>query len=349
MINKYYINIQLDEINNAGSKAVNDCNQILKNNGVKPYTLNIKKSGNKYLSILNKMIEFEKIKKIEKNSLLFVPHPIYINKKYYIDILKKAKEKRNLKLVFLIHDLDSLRKMFPESDKEFKHIDDTMYGIADYVIAHNRRMKDYLIDKGVSPDKIYELGIFDYLTDCETESKTIKYAKTLNIAGSLDTGKCKYIKELNNLKKDIQVNLYGPNYDENVLNSESIHYKGKFPSDEIPYLLDEGFGLVWDGDGINGCSGNTGEYLRYNNPHKLSLYMVSGLPVVIWSKAAEAEFVINNKVGVVVNDINDFNDVFDKIDEKTYYEMVENTRKISEKMRNGKYLEQVVNDILTTL
>ena len=100
MINKYYINIQLDEINNAGSKAVNDCNQILKNNGVKPYTLNIKKSGNKYLSILNKMIEFEKIKKIEKNSLLFVPHPIYINKKYYIDILKKAKEKRNLKLVF---------------------------------------------------------------------------------------------------------------------------------------------------------------------------------------------------------------------------------------------------------
>ena len=118
MINKYYINIQLDEINNAGSKAVNDCNQILKNNGVKPYTLNIKKSGNKYLSILNKMIEFEKIKKIEKTSLLFVPHPIYINKKYYIDILKKAKEKRNLKLVFLIHDLDSLRKMFPESDKE---------------------------------------------------------------------------------------------------------------------------------------------------------------------------------------------------------------------------------------
>ena len=239
--------------------------------------------------------------------------------------------------------------MFPESDKEFKHIDDTMYGIADYVIAHNSRMKDYLIDKGVSPDKIYELGIFDYLTDCETESKTIKYAKTLNIAGNLDTGKCKYIKELNNLKKDIQVNLYGPNYDENVLNSESIHYKGKFPSDEIPYLLDEGFGLVWDGDGINGCSGNTGEYLRYNNPHKLSLYMVSGLPVVIWSKAAEAEFVINNNVGVVVDDINDFNDVFDKIDEKTYYEMVENTRKISEKMRNGKYLEQVVNDILTTL
>ena len=192
-------------------------------------------------------------------------------------------------------------------------------------------------------------GIFHQFIGYVTESKTIKYAKTLNIAGNLDTGKCKYIKELNNLKKDIQVNLYGPNYDENVLNSESIHYKGKFPSDEIPYLLDEGFGLVWDGDGINGCSGNTGEYLRYNNPHKLSLYMVSGLPVVIWSKAAEAEFVINNKVGVVVNDINDFNDVFDKIDEKTYYEMVENTKKISEKMRNGKYLEQVVNDILTTL
>ena len=34
MINKYYINIQMEETNNAGSKAVNDCNEIFRRNGL---------------------------------------------------------------------------------------------------------------------------------------------------------------------------------------------------------------------------------------------------------------------------------------------------------------------------
>ena len=86
MINKYYINIQMEETNNAGSKAVNDCNEIFRRNGIEPYTLKIKNSGNKYLIKLNKFLEFQKIKKIKDNSVLFVPHPIYINKRFYIDI-----------------------------------------------------------------------------------------------------------------------------------------------------------------------------------------------------------------------------------------------------------------------
>ncbi len=49
-----------------------------------------------------------------------------------------------------------------------------------------------------------------------------------------------------------------------------------------------------------------------------------------------------------MDDINDFNDVFDKIDEKLITKWLK-IQKISEKMRNGKYLEQVINDILTTL
>ena len=37
MINKYYINIQMEETNNAGSKAVNDCNEIFRRNGIRNY------------------------------------------------------------------------------------------------------------------------------------------------------------------------------------------------------------------------------------------------------------------------------------------------------------------------
>lgn len=106
---------------------------------------------------------------------------------------------------------------------------------------------------------------------------------------------------------------------------------------------------MWDGECIDGCTGNTGDYLRYNNPHKLSLYLVSGLPVVIWREAAEAQFVKDNNVGIVVNSIDDFSNAFDELSEQQYYEMVENARKISGKLRNGEYLLDVVKKINAVL
>ena len=345
MVDKYYLKIQIDESNNASSKAVNDCNKILEDCGIIPFRLDIKKHGNKYVKKINNYLQVKKIGRISRNSMLFVPHPIYLNKRY-IDILKDIKQKKNIKLVFLIHDLESLRKMFPDAAESFEYIDNTMYDIADYIISHNERMTEYLASKGVEKDKIFNLQIFDYLTESNLDNKKIEYSKTLNIAGNLDTNKCKYIKELNELDTSININLYGLNFDENVLDSKSIHYKGAFPADEIPQQLSEGFGLVWDGESANGCTGNTGEYLMYNNPHKLSLYLASGLPVVIWSKAAEAKFVKENKVGIVVDSIGQFNDVFDAISKKEYYKMLNNIRHISDDLRSGIYLKETVQKIM---
>ena len=51
------------------------------------------------------------------------------------------------------------------------------------------------------------------------------------------------------------------------------------------------------------CKGSFGEYLRINNPHKTSLYLASGIPVIIWSKAALAEFIEKNKCGITVDSL----------------------------------------------
>jgi hypothetical protein len=74
------------------------------------------------------------------------------------------------------------------------------------------------------------LGIFDYLAENNLAEKEIKYSKTINIAGNLDTNKCKYIKGLNTLDKSVKVNLYGLNFNKDILNSESISYKGALPA-----------------------------------------------------------------------------------------------------------------------
>ena len=91
MSEKYYIKIQIGESKNASSKAVNDCNQILEQYGIKALNMELKTQGNKYIKKINNYLQVKKIDRVESNSLVFVPHPIYLNKKY-MDILKDAKK-----------------------------------------------------------------------------------------------------------------------------------------------------------------------------------------------------------------------------------------------------------------
>lgn len=239
--------------------------------------------------------------------------------------------------------------MFLDAKKDFEWLDNTMYEIADYIIAHNANMISYLIEKGVSRNKIINLKIFDYLTDLNIQKKEIKRSLTLNIAGNLDAKKSGYLEKLNYIDKDIHINLYGVNYSKSLLFSDSFIYKGSFSPEQIPNQLNEGFGLVWDGYDIDGCKGNTGEYLKYNNPHKLSLYLISGLPVIIWSHAAEADFVIKNKIGLAVDNISDIKDVYESLTEENYKEMVINVKKCAEKVSCGYYLNHAIEELNSKL
>ena len=75
------------------------------------------------------------------------------------------------------------------------------------------------------------------------------------------------------------------------LRGKNVKYCGQYKPEELPEKLEGGFGLVWDGDDLGACTGVFGEYMKYNNPHKTSLYLASGLPVIIWEKAAMAKYI----------------------------------------------------------
>ena len=52
----------------------------------------------------------------------------------------------------------------------------------------------------------------------------------------------------------------------------NIIHKGVFKPEELPRVLDGSYGLVWDGDSLDECSGNIGEYLKINkNPKTIDI------------------------------------------------------------------------------
>lgn len=143
----------------------------------------------------------------------------------------------------------------------------------------------------------------------------------------------------------VKFNLYGAKVDElDLICNDMVSYKGVFQQDDLSALMGN-WGLVWDGTSITTCDGLYGKYLKYNAPHKLSLYLVANLPVIIWAEAAEAEFVRDNKLGVIVNSLYEMKSLLEKITQEEYLEMKKNVEDYAHRLRGGLNLGYVLSQI----
>ena len=75
---------------------------------------------------------------------------------------------------------------------------------------------------------------------------------------------------------------------------------------------------------------------------KFSLYIAAGLPVIVWSKAAIAEVVRKNNIGIVVDNLYKLSDVLKKISDEEYLMMCKNVKKIREKVIAGENLLNIL-------
>ena len=327
---KYQIVELSTEHNHAGSKAVQDVCDVAKNLGYKAKVIRTATSIDSLWGKIRRQtlffIDWLKIYfSITPNSLVLIQTPYHHKQLIRNLVLSKLKRDKKVKFISLVHDVEELRKSL--YNDYYKNEFNFMLSIADSIIVHNDKMKGFFTKKGISENKLVSLKIFDYLMDKEATSKNVIFERAIN--------KSAYIAQLGKL--GIIVHLYGPNFSHSLEQYEDIQYHGSFPASEIPNQLNSGFGLVWDGNSVDTCSGDFGEYLQYNNPHKLSLYLASGIPVVIWDKAAEADFVREHNLGICVSSLNELKDKLSTISEDEYKNMLLNVQKISQLLQKGHY------------
>lgn len=334
----------------AGSKAPEDVMKIASSLGYEVLNLSVIDGDSFFCRLKRKIvraIDWIKIyHQIPKKSLLLIQNPI--RRKDYLKegFLRKLKSRKNVKIISMLHDIEILRlnqqTTYYKTYDYLAHEMEFTAEISDFIIVHNMSMKAYLVHQMSVPEqKIYVLQIFDYL--CDEISVPKKFEKQIYIAANLASRKALYLRHLKSL--NVRFKLYGTGFDENLVGGRNIEYKGIFDSEKLPYELNSGFGLVWDGLSAETCIGETGNYLRYNNPHKLSLYLAAGIPVFIWREAAAAEFVEKNEVGILIDKISDIEEIFGTLAEKDYFKLVENALKVSEKIRNGFYTKNALAEV----
>ena len=265
---------------------------------------------------------------------IIIQYPLYSNKivKLIHDTVKKYS---HAKLFFIIHDVEAIRLYADEPDRGQAELDS--FNLADGIIVHNEKMRQWLATNGVTVPLV-NLGIFDY-DNPQPLQKFTDYDKTICYAGNLIDAKF-----LNEYHQKSKLTVFGPNPAEHY--NDSIDYEGQYTPEELPKHLTQNFGLVWHGTSADTCNGTFGKYLRYNNPHKTSLYLSSGLPVIIWDQAALAPFVEENGIGITVSSLNEIDERLNAISPAEYQQMHDNVKKIAEKMRSGYYVTTAVKKII---
>lgn len=349
----FYMRYETFKRNTAAFKAPDDIYQICEQQGFEKismpeYPIGVGKLYGKFWLMTTGLRAWLKIKKIvPKGSVVLFQHP-QAGKRLVLQFVKQYR-KQGIKFIALIHDLESLRggmQGIVSLNKKTNAIgDNEMLKQFDAVICHNQSMKDYLISQGFDPERLVNLEIFDYLSNTDRIQPEKLDHPTICIAGNLAKVKAGYISKIfdDDRNSNLVVNLYGTRYEPEI-ERDNLIYHGAFTPEELAEHLEGDFGLVWDGTEAYTCAGNTGEYLKYNNPHKASMYLSAGMPVIVWRKAAIAKFVLDNKVGIAVDDLFSLDEVISGISREDYRELAENARRVSQQLRNGYYTVKAIRE-----
>lgn len=340
----------------AGVKARDDLDVIFKQEGIKDIEVSTIEENRETQGLVAKLITHKRIAQkwgksfslLKRGDIVCIQFPAVEHSLYLANVIKKVK-KRGVKVILIIHDLElfryAKRKDFSFYGRIRVYLEEkTILKMADCIVVHNQRMRDSLAVKAnISTDKMVVLGIFDYLIPDygRREGGRIEKEGPIVISGNLLPSKAGYAYHL---PATPEYNLYGVNY--NKGSDKNIHYNGSFSPDDIPFTMNGSFGLVWDGESEDTCNGTYGEYLRINNPHKASLYLASGMPVMIWKEAALAKFIEENKVGVTIERLSDISGVLDNMTKDEYNNIKNNVKQIQDKLIRGVFMRNALKECI---
>lgn len=322
--------------NTAATKAVIDCSEILESLGYQNFTItaNSEKEGplkfyfKAFASICKMLL------KVKRGSVIAVQYPMLNNVfKYFLTAAKIKK----IKFYCIIHDVESLRLGGHDKASIKQEVNNLNY--YDALIVHNDRMLNWLKKQGVKK-RMVVLQLFDYLTtDIDwTLRANDGNCQSIVFAGNLS--KSKFVYSLDKVAS-WQFRLYGPNYQKQLgIEPNNVAWQGSFTPNEIVNKIKGCFGLVWDGDYIDSDDGAWSNYLKYNNPHKVSLYLAAGIPVIAPKTSAIGALIEKEQIGILIDNLYDLLDVKFSVEE--YNILMQNCLKIKQKVVSGYFCKAAV-------
>lgn len=320
----------------AGDKAKTDIEAVMDTLGYVNIGLKQGRSKNAVKAYFITLFSVLKgVMSLKKGDTLVLQYPL---KKYYDFVVKQA-NRRGVKVITVIHDLGSFRRKKLSVAQEVKRLNRSYA-----VVVHSPAMKRWLEEKGVT-SRLVVLGLFDYLSDSTpVVHEGINTGRPrLMFAGNVGPVANKWIYELGKNEPDVELVLYGGGMD-HAAKTPNMKEMGFVDSDTLISSAQGDYGVVWYGSSLDEGAGPLGDYLQYNAPHKTSLYLRAGIPVIIWDKAALADIVTESGVGIAVPTLRNIGEVLQKVTPEQYAAMRQNAAAIAGKLATGSFIRKALAD-----
>lgn len=260
---------------------------------------------------------------VKENDLVVYQYPAYIDNQFESNIEEQVIA-RNAHFVPFVHDAEQIRFGFAGGFNEIDY-----FNKATAIVVANRETKAELERLGVRRPMILQ-HIWDYLTDSPIISTPLK--REIVMAGSF-------------IKSDVlsswhqQTHLIAFGQMNNQIPAANVDYRGTYAQQELFSKLPPAFGLAWDtGD-------NYGKYTRYNNPHKVGLYMAAGLPVIVWKESGIADFIANNKLGYLISSLDDIDSLLDSLSNEEIWQRQKQVQKFANLVRHGFFTKRFLLEL----
>lgn len=275
---------------------------------------------------------------LHRGDTLVIQYPM---KKYYEFVCDMA-HRKGVKVVTVIHDLGCFRRKKLTVEREMERL-----AHSDALIVHNPTMHKWLKDHGYQGE-MQIIGLFDYLSPAPITSKrqapNASGEYSIFFAGSLTTKHNEFIYMLPEQLKGHKFYLYGAGFREDLAKEELV-YKGFAADYELMENNLGDFGLSWYGESLTEGKGMIGEYMAYNNPHKILLYLRCNAPVIIGKTAALAPFIEENGIGICVDTLENLGEVLEKVTLEDYKRMQKNVKAMSDKIASGYFFRTAFTEL----
>lgn len=327
---------RLNVAQHAGRKAPADVRTVALRMGFSPVDLS-PFDGTTWRSRLHTVLRAARqvlraLRPLTAADTLLVQHPLgRIN-----DVLLAPLLHRTIS-VALVHDLESLR--WPRyGRRELRSL-----ARFDAVIAHTPAMAEHLRARLVGTPVVV-LGCFDYLVEQPPILAPLAHRpEALMVAGRLDPDKAAYLYQVHDPRMPIQT--YGPGCVAERL-PHGVTHVGLIDMERPSLAERNAFGLVWDGTSPDMLVGPTGRYLQFNAPHKLSLYIALGLPVVVPREAAVAGLVESRVLGLTVGSVGEAADRVRSLPESEWRAMADAVERFREELLHGERTREALSRVL---
>jgi len=342
MAEKYFIQQYLGQHYQHGGAGLVDAERILLSEGYRPLMLPHQDNfswlakGARFLSL------FKMVIKVRKGADIVFLYPGYARLAQLL-VRLLLRYRKDVRLICYLTDIDGIKD--GDDSKLKKEI--SFFKRLKYFIVHNVRMKQWL-NENVGTVQSVETDFFDFLSSPSVQPRII--SPSIVFAGNLS--KSPFLEKLGQLSRghpDLHFDIYGPHQTQQMLAQPNLAWHGVEDPHGLPQKLKGSFGLLWDGTSIQGMDGSIGRYMKYISHHKLSLYLLSGLPIIVPMESA-GEYLVNKyKIGFAVKDLTRIEEAINALSEEEYQQMRKNMQPLAKNISTGGCLKDALQRLLAVV